>query len=351
MDLRRQGKDERALPFFQKAYAIEHTPRTAGQLGLSEMAVGYWLSAENHLTEALDSPAHPWISKNQKTLASALEQVRQKIGEVTINGSPTGARVVINGQDAGTLPLPAPVRVGEGRVQIELSAPGYASTVRTFRLNGGAKQQVALMLEPGPKPTGTSPATPSLVVGPRPWTGAPPSSGQDGTSPLPTSGREETTPPDNTTGAPSSKSDARDASAHDARRTIAFVAGGVAVAALVFGVVETIEWQKKQTEFSHHLGMRTPIADQTGCGEDDPGRGATGCAALYDAARRAWRWSLVGYGAGAALTAGALYLILSGDGVNAHADQQTGLQSLNCLPTMALYGVDHSRVLSCRLRF
>src|SRR5262249_50805594 len=41
-DFRRQGHDERAVPLLREAYQIARTPRTAGQLGLAELALGYW---------------------------------------------------------------------------------------------------------------------------------------------------------------------------------------------------------------------------------------------------------------------------------------------------------------------
>src|SRR5688500_10991836 len=47
--LRRSGQDQAALPLFQKAHEIGHTPRTAAQLGLVEMALGYVLEAERDL--------------------------------------------------------------------------------------------------------------------------------------------------------------------------------------------------------------------------------------------------------------------------------------------------------------
>jgi hypothetical protein len=53
---RRDGKDGKALPLMRKACDLATTARTAAQLGLVEMALGYWLQAEQHLTEALSSP-------------------------------------------------------------------------------------------------------------------------------------------------------------------------------------------------------------------------------------------------------------------------------------------------------
>ena len=59
VELRAQKKDERALPLFEKAYQLSRTPRTAGQLGLVEIALGYFVDAEKYLSEALGSPDHP----------------------------------------------------------------------------------------------------------------------------------------------------------------------------------------------------------------------------------------------------------------------------------------------------
>src|SRR4051812_16035681 len=64
-DLRRAGKDERALPLLRKAYDLAGTPRTAAQLGLVEVALGYRLEAERHLSESLASPRDVWVRKNR----------------------------------------------------------------------------------------------------------------------------------------------------------------------------------------------------------------------------------------------------------------------------------------------
>jgi tetratricopeptide (TPR) repeat protein len=72
VELRQQGRDEKALPLFQKAYGLVPSPRTAGQLGFAEMAVGYWLDAKQHLNEALETPDHPWVKKNHDTINQAL---------------------------------------------------------------------------------------------------------------------------------------------------------------------------------------------------------------------------------------------------------------------------------------
>ncbi|HEX3695463.1 MAG TPA: hypothetical protein VH374_08730 [Polyangia bacterium] len=61
--LRRAGSDVRALPLFQKAQEIAHTPRTAAQLGLVEFALGYSMDSEQHLAQGLAVPTDAWITK------------------------------------------------------------------------------------------------------------------------------------------------------------------------------------------------------------------------------------------------------------------------------------------------
>ncbi|HVY39268.1 MAG TPA: PEGA domain-containing protein, partial [Polyangia bacterium] len=146
IELRQAGKDERALVMFQRAYETLPTPRSAGQLGLSEMAVGYWLSAEQHLNEALQTPDHPWIAKNRASLQTALTRVRSNIGELMVTGPPAGASLTVNRRGAGTFPLSEPVRVPKGRVEIEISATGYVKAERSLQVTGGGTQEVSVTL-------------------------------------------------------------------------------------------------------------------------------------------------------------------------------------------------------------
>src|SRR3954447_21868150 len=51
-DLRRQGKDQLALGYFQRAYEASPTGRTSAQLGLCEKELGYLVPASDHLDQA-----------------------------------------------------------------------------------------------------------------------------------------------------------------------------------------------------------------------------------------------------------------------------------------------------------
>src|SRR5688500_5007277 len=67
--LRRAGDDEGALPIFKRAYELHKSPRTIAQLGLVEWALGRWVDADEHLTEALKAVnTDVWIRNNRTTI-------------------------------------------------------------------------------------------------------------------------------------------------------------------------------------------------------------------------------------------------------------------------------------------
>ena len=151
MDLRKQGQDARALPYLETAYKLSRNPRTAAQLGLVQMALGYWVDAERHLDEALADPDNYWVAKNRGVLDGARTHVRGMIGQVAITGAPNGAEVLVNGRSVGRLPLGQDVRAGKGPAEIEVRADGYVSATRSIVIPGGGREQVAIKLAPATK--------------------------------------------------------------------------------------------------------------------------------------------------------------------------------------------------------
>jgi hypothetical protein len=146
LDLRKEGRDREALVLLQQAVEQERTPRALAQLGTCEQALGLWPSAEQHLDEALKSPGDAWIKKNGKLLQDAVTFVKGKVGSLEVWGTPAGAAVTVDDAPVGTLPLGAPVRVGEGRRTITVEAPGYVADTRTVEVRGGSaiREHIAL---------------------------------------------------------------------------------------------------------------------------------------------------------------------------------------------------------------
>jgi hypothetical protein len=157
VELRRNGDDEGALALLLQAYALARAPRTAGQLGLCEQALGRWAEAETYLTEALKVADDPWVKKNRGTIEDALAFVKSHIARIEIQGDPQGSEVWVNGALAGKLPLASPVRVAAGEVEVELRATGFVSEKKTMRLEAGQYQRIILHASERPAPPAAPP--------------------------------------------------------------------------------------------------------------------------------------------------------------------------------------------------
>jgi hypothetical protein len=160
--LRTEGQDQKAFPLLQRAYELVRTPRTAAQLGLVEMALGYWVESERHLADAMASPQNQWIAANRAVLSSALNKVQENNAELWISGTPIGATVLVNGKPAGHLPLSHPVLVSRGAVDISVAAEGFEAAAKSFTVTIRNPPPVVVGLVQGP--TASVPSAPNLAA-------------------------------------------------------------------------------------------------------------------------------------------------------------------------------------------
>lgn len=170
--LRKDNRDQEALPLFRQALKEQPTPRAFAQLGTCEQALGLWANAEAHMEEALAHPQDSWIQKNDAALRSALAYVQQRLGSIDVWGSPPGARVSIDGEFAAALPMSQRARAAVGKHAITIEAPGFLSETRSIEVQSGAlvREHVALRSIVAP----ASASSPVSALGPTPQGSAPP---------------------------------------------------------------------------------------------------------------------------------------------------------------------------------
>ncbi len=284
VELRRLHRDPAALPLFQKAYDLDRSPRTAAQLATVESALGYWVAAERHLTEALASPRHPWLVQHLDELTSWLQTVRSHVGELEVVGAPEGAEVIVNGQSAGRLPLDKPVKVAEGPVQVTVRAPGYTESTASTTARGGGHEKVSLRLEH---------AAPSAsAASERPTSPDPPPAGD------PRAGVDLGPEYSGNTGG--------------WLRPAAWVAASAAAAASALGVYGLVQQHKQQRLFDSYM---PPGSTRRPCATLAPNRGGSPCDAIYADATAAERMAVIGFAtAGGLATAAVIGFVLSSSG-------------------------------------
>jgi hypothetical protein len=320
---RRRGNDSEALPFFRQAYEVSRSPRTAAQLGLVELALGYFVEAEAHLGEALAATDHPWIEQNRKVLAESLRRARSNVGELGVDGGPPAAEVIVGGRRVGTLPLAAPIRVPKGPVEVELRAPGHVTAARSLVIRPGRLETVSLVLEPIPAPKRDASAARS--------------------TPAPTHANQRS-PTAPAVDAPPVEGLPREAGGPRRWPVVlawTFLVGSLA--STTFAVLETVSWRKKEDEFRN---LRVPRSDgmaMAACGLTEPNRGYDPrCAELYRDGERARVLAIGGYVGAAAFMAGSVGLFVLARSDRRHGDPRPALA---CGPVASHPG------LSCRLAF
>jgi hypothetical protein len=305
VQLRAQDQTARALPLFEKAYRLSRTPRTAGQLGLCELELGFFAEAELYLSEALATPNHPWIAKNRTTLKRQLDAARANVGELSLTVSPATAEVLLDKKSADKPGVPIHLR--KGPVVVEIRAPGYRAVQATITIVGGKREERTFALVPdSPLPVvPVADTTPSVTLA----TDAPPA--QTGTS--------------------------------DPRRIAAWATGSGALLALAVGTIEAFNAASKRDDFNNHTsmvgGMALPDCTTVSLSAQ--------CKPLKDDYDRALTLSIVGFvTAGALAAASSVLFVLSSSGHVSNAERAGGApSSFACVPDLGVRG------LGCSLRF
>jgi hypothetical protein len=279
-DLRRQGKDQLALPYYQRAYEVSPTGRTASQLGLCEMQLGYFPASAEHLHRALASDRDPWVDKYRAVLEQSFREVKTHITEVIVGGSPEGAEVSLDQKVVGHLPLSSPLVVIAGAPQrISVRASGYEDGGESVTGRGGDQIRVVLHLARKTRPASGS------------------------------SGNAEANAQTDST-----RADSRLPSVPTSSLRVA--AWSTSVAALAFavgGVVEFAVAAEKRTKFQT---TPAPAGNGKSCGTDQFQYGGGPCVGLHDDWSRARTFGFVGViGAGVlAVSAVGLFVLSSRTG-------------------------------------
>jgi tetratricopeptide (TPR) repeat protein len=309
VQLRAQDLTARALPLFEKAYGLSRNPRTAGQLGLCELELGFFAEAELYLSEALATPNHPWIAKNRTTLKRQLDTARANVGELALTISPATAEVLVDKKPADKVVAGVPLHLRKGPVVVEIRAPGYQPAQATIIIVGGKREERTFALVPDSPPpvVPVAETSPSVTLA----TDAPPAQ----------------------------------TSETDPRRIAAWATGSGALLALAVGTIEAFNAASKRDDFNNHTslvgGMALPDCTTVSLSAQ--------CKPLKDDYDHALTLSVVGFvTAGALAAASSVLFVLSSSGHVSNAERAGGTPvapALACVPDLGVRG------LGCSLRF
>lgn len=173
--LAKQDRWAEALPLYREAWGLKPAYDIAGNLGVTEAALGKDRDASEHLSIALASFPTSGKREHRKLLELTLEKARAEVAALTITVSVPKAEVFVDDRSVGTAPLTVPAFVEPGAHAIDAKLAGYKAAHADVSAAKGASQELALTLVPdggdgsgARKPviiTGSTLAVVTLVVG------------------------------------------------------------------------------------------------------------------------------------------------------------------------------------------
>jgi hypothetical protein len=143
----RAASYQAALKHLAAAFELDPQPAVAYDLAMCHRALAQYDSAISYFRKFLElrgPKLKKWERTRVETLIAEVERSRCRL---VVDVEPAGAEVTVDGQRAGTAPLPGPLAVNPGRRLIEVSLEGYASVAQTAEVVGGQTLVVSIKLE------------------------------------------------------------------------------------------------------------------------------------------------------------------------------------------------------------
>jgi hypothetical protein len=145
VQLRRKGDEAKAHGYFQRAYDLARTPRSAAQLGLSDLAIKQWLPAEIHITEALDAP-DPWVESIKASLMKSRAGARAHLGKIEIEGVPPDAEIEATDRPRTKLPASGALYFAPGPVHVRIQAVGFEPFTQDTAVEAGGTTRLRVAM-------------------------------------------------------------------------------------------------------------------------------------------------------------------------------------------------------------
>lgn len=163
--LHNQGQYARAHASYIAAWSLKRHWQIAGVLGDTEVKLGMYRDAAEHLAyfmRAMPDPSSSDGSVKMDAAKKLYQEARSKIGTLNVKVDIDGAEVVVDGKQVGKAPLEDPVFVEPGHHTIEARL-GAKLTAAEVDVTAGAERTIPLSLTAPPARSG--PSTPVIIAG------------------------------------------------------------------------------------------------------------------------------------------------------------------------------------------
>lgn len=150
-----EGKHDEALIEFQRAYELSPHPSVLYNIAASHRELSHYAEAIEYYERFLSEGKGVARADLLARAARELDELRGRIGAVTVEVTPAGVAVSVDGRKIGATPLDEPVILGPGRHTFLLRAPWGQVESRTVIIAAGDTATVALAMTRPAEDTGT----------------------------------------------------------------------------------------------------------------------------------------------------------------------------------------------------
>jgi hypothetical protein len=140
------GDYAKAASFYADAYERTHDPVLLFNLGRARQFEGDFAAALRAI-ERFQKEAPEDVRSRVPKLAALVEQLRAKTALLSLTCDVAGARVAIDGREAGQTPLADPTYANLGPGHVTITADGYAPFAMDVRLDPGQVTKATAQLE------------------------------------------------------------------------------------------------------------------------------------------------------------------------------------------------------------
>jgi hypothetical protein len=132
----------------EAAYAASKDPRLLWNMAACEKALRHYGSVIDLLERYLNEGKELVGSDDRQATHELVATVREFVNELSLDVSPEGTRVSVDGTLVATAPLTRPLRLDMGKRKLRFEKPGFVAQETEMELSGGKSAELVVALEP-----------------------------------------------------------------------------------------------------------------------------------------------------------------------------------------------------------
>jgi tetratricopeptide (TPR) repeat protein len=141
-----EGDFEGALSAFELSFELKRSPVILFNIAQALRSLDRYAEAIEKFEDYLEMGGSEISEEQRGRVSNTISSLRRRLAPITLDVSPPGARVIIDGHEVGTAPLREPLQLAAGRRVLQVEADGYESLREEIAVVGGVSRSIDVRL-------------------------------------------------------------------------------------------------------------------------------------------------------------------------------------------------------------